>query len=430
LHFVPKDIATVGGCLATFALVVYLVPAAGRPQEIHEIPRYAEHQHLLYYLDQEGQKHSVGTVADWEIRRRHILAGMQQVMGELPGSTRRVPLDVSLIEEVRVGKLTRRKISYQSDPDDRVSAYLFIPQTGIKKSPAIVCLQQTTTLGKDEPAGLAGDRNLHYALHLAQRGYVTLAPDYPSFGEHAYDFDASYGYQSGTMKAIWDNMRAVDLLQSLSEVDAERIGCIGHSLGGHNTMFTAAFDPRIKVMVSSCGFTRFHKDDMPSWNGPRYMPLIASRFGNNADRVPFDFAEIVGVFAPRPFLACAAVRDDDFDVSGVRDVIAAAKPVYQLFEKPDHLAAYYPDSEHAFPADARRVAYEFLDQFLKPHPGTGDAQRVHTQTSVVLQEQLNRETPMELAKAARELGDVNRGAVVFFKNHFAGAKIQFAGVPI
>jgi hypothetical protein len=104
---------------------------------------------------------------------------------------------------------------------------------------------------------------------------------------------------------------------------------------------------------------------MPSWTGPRYMPLIASRFGNDADRVPFDFTEIVGSFAPRPFLACAAERDNDFDVSGVRDVIAAAKPVYELFGKPDHLAAYYPDSGHGFPADARDVAYAFLDRHLK-----------------------------------------------------------------
>lgn len=59
------------------------------------------------------------------------------------------------------------------------------------------------------------------------------------------------------------------------------------------------------------------------------------------------------------------MRDADFDVSGVRDAMAVATPVYQLFGKPDHLAAYYPDSGHAFPADARNVAYEFFDLHLK-----------------------------------------------------------------
>src|SRR5690606_33790308 len=113
--------------------------------------------------------------------------------------------------------------------------------------------------GKVEPAGLGGNPNLHYALHLAQRGYITLAPDYPSFGEYEYDFEPKHGYRSGSMKAIYDNIRAIDVLQSLPAVDDERIGCIGHSLGGHNTMFTMFFDERIKVGVSNCGFTRFHK---------------------------------------------------------------------------------------------------------------------------------------------------------------------------
>ena len=70
----------------------------------------------------------------------------------------------------------------------------------------------------------------------------------------------SYGYNSGSMKAIYDNIRAVDLLVSLKEVDADRIGCIGHSLGGHNTMFTAALRAAHQsALVTNCGFTRFHK---------------------------------------------------------------------------------------------------------------------------------------------------------------------------
>jgi neutral ceramidase len=329
------------------------------------VPTYAEHQDLRYYLDDRGSKHPVKTAADWEIRKRHILVNLQKVMGPLPGAAKAVPLDVQQVEEVRLDGIIRRKIHYQSEPGDRVTAYLFIPPGAGHKLPAVLCLHQTSNLGKAEPAGLGDRPNMQYALHLAQRGYVTLAPDYPSFGEHAWDFDPKRGYASGTMKAIWDNRRAVDLLQALPEVDAARIGCIGHSLGGHNAMFTAVFDERIQVIVSSCGFTRFHKDDLPSWTGQRYMPRIATVYGNDPDRVPFDFPEIVAAFAPRPFLACAAIEDRDFDVSGVRDVMAAARPIYELFGKKDALQAYYPQSKHDFPADARKVAYEFLDSYLK-----------------------------------------------------------------
>ena len=80
------------------------------------------------------------------------------------------------------------------------------------------------------------------------------------------------------MKGIWNHTRAVDLLQSLPEVDAERIGCIGHSLGGHNTIFVGVFDTRLKVLVSSCGFNSFFKyygGDLTGWSHKGYMPRIA-----------------------------------------------------------------------------------------------------------------------------------------------------------
>lgn len=327
-------------------------------------PPYADHQNLLDYLDAAGQKQAVRTIKDWQIRRQHILEHMQEVMGPLPGQDTRVPLEVQVLEEKQVKGLVRRLVSYRTEPAGKVQAYLFLPAKRGQRRPAVLCLQQTTSHGKAEPAGLAGDPSMHYALELAERGFVTLAPDYPSFGAHKWDFNGKHGYVSGTMKAIWDNIRAVDFLQSLAEVDGERIGVLGHSLGGHNAMFTAAFEPRLKVIVSSCGFTRFHKDDVPSWTGPRYMPRIATVYKNDADRIPFDFPEIVAAFAPRPFLACAAVKDADFDVSGVRDCLAAARPIYALHGKEAALEAYYPATAHAFPADARQKAYEFLSKHL------------------------------------------------------------------
>lgn len=328
------------------------------------------HTDLSSYHDADGNKHPIKTPADWAIRRREILANLQTVMGPLPGKDKRVPLDVKTLEETVIdGGITRRKISYATEKTTRVNAYLFLPKKETGKIPAVLCLHQTTRPGKREPAGLDGNPNLHYALHLARRGYVTLAPDYPSFGEYDYDFDrAKTGYRSGSMKAIWDNMRALDLLQALDSVEGERIGCIGHSLGGHNTMFTAVFDKRIKCIVSNCGFTRFHKyygGKLKGWTSSRYMPVINDVYDNDPSKVPFDFPEIAAAFAPRPFLASAPVRDSNFDVTGVRETIAAARPIYTLLGKPHSLQANYPDSAHDFPADARKVAYEFLDRHLK-----------------------------------------------------------------
>jgi dienelactone hydrolase len=322
---------------------------------------------LLVYLDASGKEQPITTAADWAKRRADILANMQLVMGPLPDASRKVPLDIRVTEEVQLSRFVRKKLTYAAEKGDRVPAYLLVPRVSKGKLPAVLCLHQTIAIGKAEPAGLGDRENLRYAAHLAERGYVTLAPDYPSFGDYRYDFAGS-GYASGSMKAIWNNMRAIDLLQALPEVDGDRIGCIGHSLGGHNTMFTAAFDKRIKALVSNCGFTTFSKyygGNLKGWTSDRYMPRIAREYGNDPSKVPFDFTEVVAALAPRAFLANAPLHDDNFEVSGVRDAIAAARPVYELLGATDHLAANYPDCQHDFPPNARRAAYDWLDRWLK-----------------------------------------------------------------
>jgi dienelactone hydrolase len=305
--------------------------------------------------------------AGWAKRRADILERMQQVMGPMPEASRKVPLDVQVTEVIPTAHYVRKKLTYTAEKNDRVPAYLLMPLNAKGKLPAVLCLHQTVELGKGEPAGLGGNPNLHYAVHLAERGYVTLAPDYPSFGDYPYDF-AKSNYQSGSMKAIWNNRRAIDLLESLPEVDGKRIGCIGHSLGGHNAMFTAAFDTRIQALVSNCGFTSFPKyygGNLKGWTSDRYMPKIASVFEMKAEKLPFDFPEVVASFAPRAFLAISPLHDDNFEVGGVRDCIAAARPLYEMLGAKDKLAASYPDCGHDFPTESRKVAYDWLDRWLK-----------------------------------------------------------------
>ena len=330
-----------------------------------ETPSYPEHDDLSYYLRPDGSRAAVRTSDDWQVRRRHVLAGMEAVMGALPRPARPVPLDVQVLEEHAGEGFVRRKIAYHTDRHDRrVRVWLLVPAGASAASPraAVLCLHQTTPAGKDSPVGLADRPTLHYALELARLGFITLSPDYPSLGEHEHEFDADE-YASGSMKAIYDNLRAIDVLQSLPEVDPRRIGCIGHSLGGHNGLFTAVFDERIRCVVSCCGFTRFHKymgGDLTGWSGPRYMPRIKERYNLSPDEMPFDFTEVIAAVAPRHVFIVAPLDDDNFDVDGVRDVVAAARPIYTLLGRPHGLQAVYPDCGHDFPDEARKAAYEFL----------------------------------------------------------------------
>jgi predicted dienelactone hydrolase len=293
---------------------------------------------------------------------------MQEVMGPLPDPAKKVPLDVQTLEEVKTDKYRRRKVTIAVEKGDRLPAYLLIPKQINGKVPAVLCLHPTSPqLGKGVVVGLGPKEDRAYAAHLAELGYVTLAPDYLNSGD--YKFDAyKNGYVSATMKGIWNHMRCVDYLQSLPEVDGERIGVIGHSLGGHNSMFVAVFDERIKYIISNCGFNsfpRYYKGDLTGWSHDGYMPRIRTIYEKKPEKMPFDFPEVVGALAPRPFLASAPVKDGNFDVEGVKECITAAKPVYELLGVPEKLAANYPDCGHDFPPEVRKVAYDWLARLLK-----------------------------------------------------------------
>jgi len=333
------------------------------------VPMYPNHTKLMVVRDGTGRELPISAACDWDVRRDHILAHFQEVAGPLPGAERRVALEMQVIAESKEPGFTRKKITFGTEPGDRAIAWLLIPDGRPgrpMRRPAALCLHQTIAIGKDEPVGLGKNLELAYARELAARGYVTIAPDYPNFGEYKLDV-YGMGYKSATMKAIWNNLRAVDLLCSLSEVDSNQIGVIGHSLGGHNAIFTALFDRRLKVVVSSCGFNAFpyyYKGNIAGWSHRGYMPLLRDQYDLDLARVPFDFPELIAALAPRAFFTCSPLHDANFDVEGVRVCMKAARPAYELLGVADRLAAVYPDADHSFPTEEREKAYAFLDQFL------------------------------------------------------------------
>jgi len=332
-----------------------------------------QQQSLFVWKDSTGHSLSITTTDEWIVQRKLILQRVQEVMGDFPQPKRTVPLLPIVVSDTKERSFDRKHVSYHTDSlDYRVHSWLLVPSSASHKTPlpAVLCLHQTTDVGKDEPAGLAGDPKLAYARELAERGFVVLVPDYPSFGDYEYDFESD-DYASGSMKAIYDNVRAVDYLTTLPVVNDAKIGVIGHSLGGHNSIFTAVFEPRLKVIVSSCGFTEFEKyyqGDLTGWTSQRYMPRILERYRADPAEMPFRFSDLVAALAPRPFLAVAPVHDHNFDVSGVRDVMSAASPIYRLHDSDRHFQASYPNSQHEFPIAQRRIAYQFLAEHLSQSP--------------------------------------------------------------
>jgi acetyl esterase/lipase len=303
---------------------------------------------------------------------------MEQVMGSLPPPAARIATGGGeVIDYVETAGYNRHFVRIQTyiGESNRISAELLVPrkiieERGVKRYPAMLCLHPTSIEhGRKVVTGEVKAESRAYAHELAERGYVCICPDYPTMGENPFDLKTTHKhYQSGTMKAIWDNIRCLDVLESLPYVDPDRIGAIGHSLGGHNGLFTACFDQRIKCMVTSCGFTPFHDyygGKLAGWTQDRYMPRIRDVFESNPDKMPFDFYEILGAIAPRGVFINAPLGDSNFDVGGVKKAVAEAQKVYNLLGQPNNLVARYPDCGHDFPNEIREEVYEWLGKQLK-----------------------------------------------------------------
>jgi hypothetical protein len=326
---------------------------------------------LLVFHNRKGEVAQVRSVSDWRNRRAEIVRGMEAIMGPLPGKERRCPLDVKTEEEIDCGSYVRKVISYVSEPGSRVPAFLLAPREGVRgKRAAILALHPTDMqFGNRVVIEPLRDHYRAYAKDLAERGYVVLAPAYPLMANYQPDLKA-LGYRSGTMKAVWDNMRGIDLLESLPFVDKKHVGAIGHSLGGHNAIYTAVFDARIKVVISSCGFDSFvdYMDGkITGWTSERYMPRLLG-YRDRLEEIPFDFYELIGAIAPRPVFVNAPLGDTNFKWRSVDQIVGAAAAVYALYGKAPDLKVEHPDCGHDFPADIREEAYAFLDEALRPVP--------------------------------------------------------------
>jgi dienelactone hydrolase len=160
-------------------------------------------------------------------------------------------------------------VTYWSEPNDPIPAYLLIPN-GVDANhpaPAVAIWHQHNDrwdLGKVEPAGLAGMSMHHTGVALVKEGYVVLCPDALGFGERQHETLRGGDYErfeflryvvSGkclAWKNILDMRRAIDYLCSRPEVQADRIGCYGHSMGSTLTWLVGPWEPRLRCLVGNC----------------------------------------------------------------------------------------------------------------------------------------------------------------------------------
>lgn len=351
--------------------------------------RYEQEIPLFDLLTQGdlGQGLAITQTDQWEKKRQLIKdKWMRDLLGPFP---EKVPLDIQERGTVEYPDYTQKKIDYATEAGDRVKAYLLLPKPLSRSHAAILAVHPTNVHGAAAVVGLAENTDdWWFGRDLVRRGFVVLAPDILTAGErvspgHApYDsgpFYEKHPNWSMMGKMLWDHMRSVDVLLTLSYVDPKRIGTIGWSLGGHNAGFLAAFDERIAAVVSDGGMIMIAGDSLPfRWcrqGGPEasinydhfaYMPRLRPYLEHG--NVPFDLHEIMALIAPRPYLDMNSAGDTWWK-SGV---VAATKVrrVYRLYGAEDHFANRVFDGPHGFRPDMRTVAYEWLERWLKgdTHP--------------------------------------------------------------
>lgn len=304
----------------------------------------------------------IHTRAAWEQAREALRQAWLARLGPPPPRPR--SLDLRVEKSERLDGYSRQLVSFASEGDDRILAYLLTPD-GLKlgeRRPAVVVFHPTNADTLNEPVGLGKRPQMALALQLTRRGYVTLSPQcYLLKDGGARAVAAALAKRrpgwTGLGKITFDASRCVDFLVAQAAVDGERIGCIGHSLGAKEVLYAMAFEPRYRAGVFNEGGIGLR---MSNWTDPWYLTAKMKPY------IPaLENHQILALIAPRPFLLMAG---DSADGDASWAFVKAVLPVYELLGAGDRIGFYDHKAKHSFPPEAQRIAYRWLDDWLRVRP--------------------------------------------------------------
>lgn len=314
----------------------------------------------LTLLLEDSSHRAIRSKSQWLKQRTTIRQQWLDFLGPFP--TRKPPLKTEILNTEKLPDFMRQHVRYQVEHGLFTDGYLLTPISAKSKLPGVIVFHPTTSLHAKGVAGLAPEYDLEkwQGVQLVQRGYVVWCPrnyintDGADWAGNARRVMETHTNWTGMTRMVWDAIRAVDFVSSLPNVDRKRIGCLGHSLGGKQALYAAAFDKRIKAAVSSEGGIglRFSNWDAVWYLGPKI-------------REP-DFKlenhQVLALVAPRAFLLLGG---DSADGERSVDFIQAAQPVYDLFGTGGNLKWFNHHGGHRYPPEAKASAEAFLDRHLK-----------------------------------------------------------------
>jgi dienelactone hydrolase len=287
-------------------------------------------------------------------------------------------------ESVSCEGYVRERVEIETEPGVVMPLYVLIPEHLEGTAPAVLAPHGHGSGGKLSPAGVKAtpavaetirQHNYDYGVQAVQRGYIVFCPDARGFGERRESLTASpasllesscrqlahMGLPLGMTVAgmwTWDLMVLLDYVATRPETQGQKIGCIGLSGGGLQTLWLAALDERVACAVIS-GYFYGVEDSLLHLSGNcdcNYVPHM----WENAD-----MGDVAALIAPRPLLIEAARQDPLNGPRGIDNVIEQCEithQAYSLLGVEERFAIDIFDGGHVWHGT---VAFDWLERWLR-----------------------------------------------------------------
>jgi dienelactone hydrolase len=310
----------------------------------------------------------------WRAWRRRFLAALKKCLGPTP---EKVPLRTQVLERRVFPTYVREKIVFDSEKFMSVPAWVCSPRRRKRgeRFPAVLCahghgLGKNPLVGLDNKGRPCKSYGKRIAVQLAERGYVTIAPDWRAFGERAEAQELSrdphlcnsvglsmlkFGYILLNLD-VWDAMRCVDYLIGRSDVISDKIGCVGCSFGGRMTTYIAALDERIAAACINGFLEKVSRNKMGGSViacGGQTIPNLY-KYGEEVD--------VAGLICPRPLLIQAGRYDSVASGKGQARAYRYLKKIYKAAGVPECVELDLFEGVHEINVPA---LVDFFDRRLK-----------------------------------------------------------------
>lgn len=314
------------------------------------------------------------TLSAWKKKRPEVYDTVLFLLGKIPPRPKN-PNVKMLMREQRNGYIFE-KFEIDNEVDGMIPGYLAFPTNVKGKVPLILGLHSHST-SKDHVFGSVTASSQDVMALLVSHGYAVMSIDNSFHGERLgkgpagaietmennNQLNAIFKINQWFGRTIWgmqlrDEQIALDYLMTRPEVDTSKIGAEGMSMGSTRAWWLAAIDSRIKTVVAVACFTRYTELIQQRQINAHGMYTFIPGLLNH-----FDTEGIMGLIAPRPFLALTGDSDKGSPISGIKTLEKKLAAVYSLYKKSENFRSIiYPNTGHLY-TDQMKI--EMLDWFEK-----------------------------------------------------------------